>query len=38
MITVPTEKLDRLVNRWDALEGELATPLAQPVFVKLSKE
>jgi peptide chain release factor 1 len=38
MITVPAEKLDRLVQRWEALEGELATPLPQPVFVKLSKE
>ncbi|MEQ1614597.1 MAG: peptide chain release factor 1 [Hyphomicrobiaceae bacterium] len=38
MITVPTEKLDRLVNRWEALQGQLSTPLAQPLFIKLSKE
>ncbi len=38
MITVPAAKLDRLVQRWEALQGELSTPLAQATFIKLSKE
>jgi peptide chain release factor 1 len=38
MITVPTEKLDRLVQRWDALQAELSTSLPQLTFVKLSRE
>ena len=38
MITVPPEKLDRLVQRWEALQGELSSGLAQATFVKLSKE
>jgi peptide chain release factor 1 len=38
MITVPAEKLDRLVQRWEALQGELSSGLPQATFVKLSKE
>ncbi len=38
MMTVPAEKLDRLVQRWEALQAQLSSPLSQPVFVKLSKE
>jgi peptide chain release factor 1 len=38
MITVPAEKLDRLVQRWEALQGQLAIGLPQAMFVKMSKE
>ncbi len=38
MMTVPAEKLDRLVQRWDALQAQLSSTLTQAVFVKLSKE
>ena len=38
MITVPAEKLDRLVQRWQALQGQLSSGLAQAAFVRLSKE
>ena len=38
MMTVPAEKLDRLVQRWDALQAQLSSTLTQTMFVKLSKE
>ncbi len=38
MSSVPTAKLDRLVSRWQALQGELNSGLEQQRFVELSKE
>ncbi|MEM9030567.1 MAG: peptide chain release factor 1 [Pseudomonadota bacterium] len=38
MSALPTEKLDRLVGRWTAVQSELATSLPQDKFAKLSKE
>ncbi len=38
MSTVPAEKLDRLVQRWQAVQAQLSSGLAQAAFVKLSKE
>jgi len=38
MPTVPPEKLDRLVERWHAVQAELSSGLGQAAFVKLSKE
>ena len=38
MMTVPLEKLDRLVQRWEALQAQLSSNLPQAPFVKLSKE
>ena len=38
MSTIPKEKLDRLVERWQTIQGELNAGPAQVVFVQLSKE
>ncbi len=38
MTTVPKEKLDRLVERWQTIQGQLAAGPDQETFVKLSKE
>jgi peptide chain release factor 1 len=38
MATIPTEKLDRLVDRWETLQAELSSGLNQAAFAKLSKE
>jgi peptide chain release factor 1 len=38
MATIPTEKLDRLVDRWETLQAELNSGLNQATFARLSKE
>jgi peptide chain release factor 1 len=38
MTPVPNEKLDRLVERWETIQRQLAEGPDQEVFVKLSKE
>lgn len=38
MSTIPEEKLDRLVERWQIIQSELNAGPAQAVFVQLSKE
>ena len=38
MTSMPQEKLDRLVERWEAIQAELNRGAGQAVFVKLSKE
>ncbi len=38
MTVIPKEKLDRLVERWKAIQSELNQGPAQAVFVQLSKE
>ncbi len=38
MTTLPQEKLDRLVERWNAIQDELNHGVAQAAFVKLNKE
>jgi len=38
MAQLPEEKLDQLVERWKAVQAELASGPAQDVFVRLSKE
>ncbi|MDX2158061.1 MAG: peptide chain release factor 1 [Hyphomicrobiaceae bacterium] len=38
MASIPDEKLDRLVERWEAIQAELTQGPAQAVFVALSKE
>jgi peptide chain release factor 1 len=38
MTNVPTQKLDRLVERWQALQNALSAGPDQETFVKLSKE
>ena len=38
MSSVPTAKLDRLVSRWQAVQGELNSGVEQQRFVELSKE
>jgi peptide chain release factor 1 len=38
MATIPTEKLDRLVDRWETLQAELNSGIGQAMFAKLSKE
>ena len=38
MTALPQEKLDRLVERWSAVQEELSTALPQDRFAKLSKE
>lgn len=38
MSTIPEEKLDRLVERWQTVQSELNAGPAQAVFVQLSKE
>ncbi len=38
MTTLPQEKLDRLLERWNAIQDELNHGVAQAQFVKLNKE
>jgi peptide chain release factor 1 len=38
MTTIPAEKLDRLVARWQAVQGTLASGIDQESFVRLSRE
>ena len=38
MTTIPAEKLDRLVSRWEAVQGTLASGADQETYVKLSRE
>lgn len=38
MATIPEEKLDRLIERWQTIQSELNAGPAQAVFVQLSKE
>jgi len=38
MVSIPQEKLHRLVARWEALQTQLASGLDHETFVKLSKE
>ena len=38
MITIPAEKLDKLVARWEAIQGSLASGADQDSYVELSRE
>ncbi len=38
MTSIPKEKLNRLVNRWETLQTQLSTGGDQETFIKLSKE
>ncbi|MGD0531121.1 MAG: peptide chain release factor 1 [Methyloceanibacter sp.] len=38
MTTIPAEKLDRLVSRWETVQGALASGTDQESFVRLSRE
>jgi peptide chain release factor 1 len=38
MTTIPAEKLDRLVARWETVQGALASGADQDSFVRLSRE
>ncbi len=38
MPTIPKEKLDHMVDRWQQIQDELSTAPEQEIFVKLSKE
>lgn len=38
MTTIPAEKLDMLVSRWQAVQGDLAAGAGQSDFVRLSRE
>ena len=38
MTTIPTEKLDRLVSRWQTVRGTLASGADQETYVRLSRE
>jgi len=38
MTTIPAEKLDKLVARWEAVQGSLATGADQESYVRLSRE
>jgi peptide chain release factor 1 len=38
MSTLPQDKLDRLVERWDTIQATLASSVDQDTYVKLSKE
>jgi peptide chain release factor 1 len=38
MTTIPAEKLDKIIARWEAIQAELNTGPPQTVFVQLSKE
>ena len=38
MTTIPAEKLDKLVSRWQAVQGDLAAGADQSNFVRLSRE
>ena len=38
MSTIPKEKLDKLVERWETIQAELNQGVAQAVYTKLTKE
>jgi peptide chain release factor 1 len=38
MTTIPAEKLDKLVARWQSVQGTLASGADQESFVRLSRE
>ncbi len=38
MTTIPAEKLDKLVSRWETVQGSLATGADQENYVRLSRE
>ena len=38
MTTIPADKLDRLVSRWETVQGALASGADQDTYVKLSRE
>ncbi|MGB3038421.1 MAG: peptide chain release factor 1 [Methyloceanibacter sp.] len=38
MTTIPAEKLDRLVSRWETVQGTLASGADQETYVRLSRE
>jgi peptide chain release factor 1 len=38
MTTIPAEKLDKLVSRWETVQGTLASGADQETFVRLSRE
>ncbi len=38
MTTIPAEKLDQLVARWQELQGTLASGADQETYVRLSRE
>jgi peptide chain release factor 1 len=38
MATIPAEKLDRLVSRWETVQGTLASGADQETYVRLSRE
>jgi len=38
MTTIPAEKLDKLVARWEAVQGSLASGADQESYVQLSRE
>ncbi|MGD9027922.1 MAG: peptide chain release factor 1, partial [Methyloceanibacter sp.] len=38
MTTIPAEKLDKLVARWEAIQGELASGADAESYAQLSKE
>ena len=38
MTTIPAEKLDKLVSRWETVQGTLARGADQETYVQLSRE
>ena len=38
MASIPKEKLNRLVSRWETIQTQLASGIDHETFVKLSKE
>jgi peptide chain release factor 1 len=38
MTAIPTEKLDKLVQRWEAIQAQLSRSFGQTAYVQLSKE
>ncbi len=38
MTSIPKDKLNRLVSRWESLQGQLSTGTDQETYIKLSKE
>ena len=38
MTSIPKDKLNRLVSRWETLQAQLATGTDQETYIKLSKE
>ena len=38
MTTIPADKLDKLVNRWQTVQGTLAAGADQESYVRLSRE